>query len=56
MKIGSIEHRDPFCDHFIDTYPDFDPATLPWPELTETQLQRLRLWSCGSNDKPRQPA
>ena len=33
MKIGSPEHRDTFCRHFHDTYTDFDPATLPWPEL-----------------------
>ena len=38
MKIGSPEHRDTFCRHFHDTYTDFDPATLPWPELDEAAL------------------
>ncbi len=42
MKIGSIEHRDLFCNHFIATYTEYDPATLPWPELDEAGLQRLR--------------
>jgi len=42
MKIGSAEHRDLFCNHFISTYTDYDPATLPWPELDEAGLQRLR--------------
>ena len=42
MKIGSPEHRDTFCRHFHDTYTDFDPATLPWPELDEAALARLK--------------
>ena len=33
MKIGSQEHRDTFCRHFMQTYTEFDPDTLPWPEL-----------------------
>ena len=35
MKIGSQEHRDAFCSHFMRTYTEFDPDTLPWPELDE---------------------
>ncbi len=35
MKIGSIEHRDTFCRHFMQTYTEFDPDTLPWPDLDE---------------------
>jgi hypothetical protein len=42
MKIGSQEHRDTFCRHFLQTYTDYDPATLPWPTLDEEALQRLR--------------
>ncbi len=42
MKIGSQEHRDTFCRHFMQTYTDYDPATLPWPTLNEEALQRLR--------------
>ena len=42
MKIGSIEHRDTFCRHFMQTYQDYDPKTLPWPELDQTALERLR--------------
>jgi hypothetical protein len=25
MKIGSPEHRDTFCKHFMQTYTEFDP-------------------------------
>jgi hypothetical protein len=42
MKIGSQEHRDAFCRHFMQTYSDYDPHTLPWPDLEEAALQRLR--------------
>lgn len=42
MKIGSPEHRDTFCRHFMQTYTEFDPDTLPWPELDEAALQRLK--------------
>jgi hypothetical protein len=42
MKIGSLEHRDAFCRHFRETYQDYDPDTLPWPDLDETSLARLR--------------
>src|ERR1700759_2873670 len=42
MKIGSPEHRDPFCRHFMQTYTEFDPDTLPWPDLDEAALTRLK--------------
>jgi hypothetical protein len=42
MKIGSTQHRDLFCDQFFATYTDYDPETLPWPELTTEELTRLR--------------
>lgn len=42
MKIGSEEHKRLFCRHFLQTYQDYDPKTLPWPELDEEALQRLR--------------
>lgn len=42
MKIGSQKHRDAFCRHFIQTYTEFDPETLPWPRLDEGALTRLR--------------
>jgi hypothetical protein len=42
MKIGSTEHRDTFCKHFMQTYTEFDPDTLPWPDLDEAALQRLK--------------
>ena len=42
MKIGSLEHRDTFCRHFMQTYTEFDPDTLPWPDLDEEALKRLK--------------
>jgi hypothetical protein len=42
MKIGSLEHRDTFCRHFMQTYTEFDPGKLPWPELDEAALARLK--------------
>ncbi len=32
MKIGSQDHRDTFCRHFMQTYTPYDPETLPWPD------------------------
>src|SRR5260370_37856417 len=42
MKIGSQEHRDAFCRHFTQTYTEYDPSALPWPELDDAALYRLR--------------
>lgn len=44
MKIeaGSDTHKELFCRQFIDTHTVFDPETLPWPQLDETELTRLR--------------
>src|SRR5262245_49931260 len=42
MKIGSLEHRDASCTHFTQTYIEYDPKTLPWPELDEAALHRVR--------------
>lgn len=42
MKIGSEEHKAFFCRHFMETYQEYDPKTLPWPDLDEAALQRLR--------------
>jgi hypothetical protein len=42
MKIGSDEHKILFCRQFIDSYTEFEPAALPWPELDQTALERLR--------------
>jgi hypothetical protein len=42
MKIGSDSHRDLFCRHFVATFTSYEPATLPWPELSGQDLLRLR--------------
>lgn len=42
MVAGSEEHKNLFCQQFIDTHLTFDPEELPWPELNEVELQRLR--------------
>jgi len=48
MRIGSQEHRNLFCRWFIDTHLAYEPEELPWPELDEVSLERLRgipVWS-----------
>src|SRR5262249_38341934 len=42
MRIGSEAHQQRFCRQFIDSHQQFDPETLPWPDLDEAALQRLR--------------
>ncbi|MDB5413659.1 MAG: hypothetical protein JWR10_1994 [Rubritepida sp.] len=42
IKAGSEEHKNLFCQQFIDTHLTFDPEELPWPELNEEELARLR--------------
>ncbi|HTZ79962.1 MAG TPA: ferritin-like domain-containing protein [Stellaceae bacterium] len=42
VEIGSEAHKELFCRHFKATYQDYDPATLPWPELDADALARLR--------------
>ncbi len=42
VAIGSEAHKELFCRHFKETYQHYVPATLPWPELDEAALQRLR--------------
>jgi hypothetical protein len=42
MKVGSEEHKERFCRHFLATHCQFDPATLAWPDLDAAALERLR--------------
>lgn len=42
IKAGSEAHKELFCRQFIETHKRFDPETLPWPELDEASLARLR--------------
>lgn len=42
MDVGSDAYKTYFCQHFIDTHQVFDPASLPWPDLTSEELARLR--------------
>jgi hypothetical protein len=42
VAVGSEAHKALFCRDFMETYQHFDPETLPWPELSEAELQRLR--------------
>jgi hypothetical protein len=42
IKVGSEAHKDLFCRQFLETHELYDPATLPWPDLDEAQLGRLR--------------
>ena len=42
MKLGSEQHKELFCRSFIDSYLDYEPEKLPWPELDSVALDRLR--------------
>jgi hypothetical protein len=42
MKIGSETHKQLFCQSFMDSHLNYQPEELPWPELSEEDLQRLR--------------
>jgi hypothetical protein len=42
MKIGSDEHKQRFCNEFIASHCQFDPAALRWPDLDNAELARLR--------------
>ncbi len=42
MRIGSDEHLTLLCTEFVATHRSFDPAVLPWPDLDETQVAKLR--------------
>jgi hypothetical protein len=42
ITIGSEEHKELFCREFIDTHDPYDPEHMPWPELDDASVQRLR--------------
>ncbi len=42
MRIGSDAHKELFCRWFIETHRAYEPDDLPWPELDETSIARLR--------------
>ena len=42
IKVGSDAHKELFCRQFLDTHELYDPPALPWPELDDAQLARLR--------------
>ena len=42
MRIGSEEHKQLFCRTFIDGHRPYEPSDMPWPELDDISLARLR--------------
>jgi hypothetical protein len=42
MTDGSEAHKILFCQTFVATHRDFEPADLPWPELDADSIDRLR--------------
>jgi hypothetical protein len=48
MRVGSGAHKELFCGSFIATHLAYEPTELPWPELDDVSLARLRaipIWS-----------
>lgn len=42
MKIGTIAHKQLFCQGFIASHLDYEPENLPWPLLDNDRLALLR--------------
>jgi len=42
MKIGAIAHKELFCRSFQESYRDYEPEKLPWPDLDDIALATLR--------------
>lgn len=42
MKIGSEEHKELFCHSFRTSHRQYQPETLPWPELDATTFERMK--------------
>ncbi len=42
IRVGSKEHKELFCHTFIETHEAYDPTALPWPDLDDGSLKRLR--------------
>ena len=55
MRVGTEEHKFLFCNDFIKTFAPFEPENLPWPELDEVSLARLRavpIWTMALEVEP----
>lgn len=42
ITAGSDAHKALFCRHFMESHLQYEPATLPWPQLDDAELARLR--------------
>lgn len=42
MQIGSEEHKQLLCQSFIASHNAYEPHDMPWPELDELSLAKLR--------------
>ena len=42
LRIGSSEHKQLFCQSFIESHDPFVPAEIRWPDLDSEGLERLK--------------
>ncbi|MDZ8241764.1 MAG: hypothetical protein RMZ69_32290 [Nostoc sp. ChiQUE01a] len=42
MKLGSVEHKELFCRSFTESYREYEPEYVPWPDLDDAGLSFLR--------------
>ncbi|WP_013324458.1 ferritin-like domain-containing protein [Gloeothece verrucosa] len=42
MKLGSEAHKELFCRSFMESHLEYEPETIPWPELDGVALERLQ--------------
>jgi hypothetical protein len=42
IEMGSPEHRRTLAQFFLDSHVDYDPEHVQWPDLSESERQKLR--------------
>lgn len=52
MRLGSEQHKNVFCDVFVETHEPYEAADVVWPDLDERSLRTLRalpIWNEAVN-------
>ena len=45
MQFSSDEHKELFCRFFVETHKPFRPEALPWPDLSQSTIDKLASFS-----------
>jgi len=52
MRFGSEDHKELFCRSFIETHKPFRPEELPWPDLSQSTVDKLasfQIWDYAAH-------